>query len=175
MDVWMERYDWWTTHYVTSQTCDHIRKEIRHCPVLSWNRFFAASQHFLPDLSGNIWTRLEGKNSFITVCQHPSETLNLVLVFTLFFSTNHWKYILKCQNVFIWTWKSFLLIQETLAPQEKQGFFGVLTHVYDKIISFHCSIFYFKLLLFSYFTTDSQTDTNRQSDIYTIYSNFHPP
>ena len=59
-----------------------------------------------------------------------------------------------------------------LTFQEKQGFFGVLTHVYDKIISFHCSIFYFKLLLLTYFTTDSHRQTPTDRVIFTLFTTY---
>lgn len=147
-------------------------------PPLS-SPFFVVTQHLLPDLSGSIWTQLEGKNSFITVCQHPSETLNLFFLFCFssLFLTDSWKYILKCENVFIWTWKNLFLIEEMLhSLGETKVFWGVLTHVCDKITSFHCSIFfYFKLLLYSYFTTDSHRQTSTDRVIYTIYNIFHPP
>lgn len=52
-----------------------------------------------------------------------------------------------------------------------QGFFQVADTSCSKW-DFIVFIF-FKLLLFPYFTTDTQTDTNRRSDIYSIYNIFY--
>lgn len=65
----MERYDWKMTHYRSHLTITWPDKKRDHnCPVLCWQATSA-------DLSA---TRLKGKISFITVCQQPSETFNLV-------------------------------------------------------------------------------------------------
>lgn len=61
--------------------------------------------------------------------------------------------------------------------RENKVFFSGYWHIMSMmIVSFHCSIYFFKTatvsLLHNWLT---QTDTNRQSDIYSIYNIFYPP
>lgn len=56
----------------------------------------------------------------------------------------------------------------------KQGLFWVLIpHVYDEIVSFH--YFFPNCYCFLLHNRLTQTDTDTQSDIYSIYSTFYPP
>lgn len=49
-------------------------------------------------------------------------------------------------------------------------FFRLLTHVYDEIVSFHCSIFCFQNCYCFPTSTRTHTDRHQQTEIFTVFT-----
>lgn len=139
----------------TSQTHDHMMKELCQCPVLCCYQ---------------IYQELDFK--IRTLTSHPSETLNFMFLhYFLNWISIYW----ECQNVPISMWKIICFIPETQSLWVAQGFFRVLTpHVYNETsFLFHCSSICSGCYCFptSQLThTDKQTTTDRV--IFTLFTTY---